>query len=228
MEIKKEISDSMPGVHIHIIGKNKLQNKLLLSFLKKETGFQGTYTPKPGLTVPISNNAPANARQQFLLVDCNSIDIENLWTDISFWKNSIPGECFIALCNVDPKMEIEKLAMDKGIKGIFYKNDPPEIIPKGICAILKGDLWYSRKTLTKYLMEYGFSNSQLEYNAEPDLLTIREKEILALVSSGYGNQQIADELCISIHTVKTHIYNIYQKIGVSSRLQAALWAAKYL
>ena len=124
-------------------------------------------------------------------------------------------------------MEIEKLAMDKGIQGIFYKNDPPEIIPKGICAILKGDLWYSRKTLTKYLMEHGFSNSQLEYNAEPDLLTIREKEILALVSSGYGNQQIADELFISIHTVKTHTYNIYKKIDVSNRLQATLWAARY-
>ena len=77
-------------------------------------------------------------------------------------------------------------------------------------------------------MENRFSNIQLEYNGKPDLLTIREKEILALVSSGYGNQQIADELCISIHTVKTHTYNIYQKIGVSSRLQATLWAAKYL
>ena len=148
--------------------------------------------------------------------------------DISFWKNSIPCECFIALCNIDPEMKIEKLAMSRGIQGIFYINDPPQIIPKGICAILKGDLWYSRKTLTKYLMKNGFSNNQLEYNTEPDLLTIREKEILALLSSGYGNQQIADKLCISIHTVKTHIYNIYQKTDVSNRLQAVLWAVKYL
>ena len=228
MEIKIEVSDSMPGVHIHIIGKNKLHNELLLSYLKKETGFQGTCSPKPGLRVPAHNNESANAKQQFLLVDCNSIDLENLWTDIIFWKNSISGECFIALCNIDPEMKIEKLAMSKGIQGIFYINDPPQIIPKGICAILKEDLWYSRKILTKYLMKNGFSNNQLEYNTEPDLLTIREREILALVASGYSNQQMADELCISIHTVKTHTYNIYQKIKVSNRLQATLWAAKYL
>jgi len=224
--ITKEISDSVPGAYVHIVGKNKLQNELLLSYLKKETGFEGTCTPKPGLTVPVSNKESANP--QFLLVDCKSIDMENLWTDISFWKSSTPCQCFIALCNVEPEMEIEKQAVDKGIQGIFYKDDPPQIIPKGICAILKGDLWYSRKTLTKYLMENGLSNSLTEYNAEPDLLTIREREILALVASGYGNQQIADELCISIHTVKTHTYNIYQKINVSNRLQATLWAAKYL
>ena len=43
-----------------------------------------------------------------------------------------------------------------------------------------------------------------------------------------NSQEIADKLCISSHTVKTHIYNIFKKIGVPNRLQAALWAAKNL
>ncbi|MFQ5717316.1 MAG: PAS domain S-box protein, partial [Nitrospinales bacterium] len=59
-------------------------------------------------------------------------------------------------------------------------------------------------------------------------LTSREKEILLHVASGAANQEIADQLYISLHTVKTHIYNIFRKIGVDGRLQAALWAAKNL
>ncbi len=60
------------------------------------------------------------------------------------------------------------------------------------------------------------------------LLTKREKEIIRQISAGASNCQIADRLFISPHTVKTHLYNIFQKIDVKGRLQAALWAAKYL
>ncbi len=59
-------------------------------------------------------------------------------------------------------------------------------------------------------------------------LTRREKEILDLIANGYSNQQIADELFISPHTVKTHLHNIFKKINVKRRLQAALWAAQNL
>ena len=45
---------------------------------------------------------------------------------------------------------------------------------------------------------------------------------------GLSNQEIAESLCISYHTVKTHVYNIYQKIDAPDRFQATLWAAKHL
>jgi LuxR family transcriptional regulator of csgAB operon len=59
-------------------------------------------------------------------------------------------------------------------------------------------------------------------------LTAREVQILAMVAVGSKNEDIADKLCISPHTVKTHIYNIFKKINVPNRLQAALWAANNL
>ena len=71
-------------------------------------------------------------------------------------------------------------------------------------------------------------SNQLSDSAAVSNLTIREKEILTLVASGYINEAIADALCISPHTVENHVKNIYRKTKVNNRLQAILWAAKYL
>jgi DNA-binding CsgD family transcriptional regulator len=48
------------------------------------------------------------------------------------------------------------------------------------------------------------------------------------VAIGATNEEIGDKLCISPHTVKTHLYNIFKKINVPNRIQATLWAAKNL
>jgi LuxR family transcriptional regulator of csgAB operon len=56
-------------------------------------------------------------------------------------------------------------------------------------------------------------------------LTQRQIQILALLTVGATNDDISDKLCISPHTVKTHLYRIFKKINVPNRGQAALWAA---
>ena len=69
---------------------------------------------------------------------------------------------------------------------------------------------------------------KISFLAKNGNLTLKEKEMLTLVTSGFSNKTIADDLCISVHTVKNRIYNIYKKINVNNRFQAALWAIKYL
>lgn len=61
----------------------------------------------------------------------------------------------------------------------------------------------------------------------PDELSAREKEILQLVATGATNRQIASELTISVNTVKTHLRNVFTKLSVESRTEAALWAVEY-
>ena len=61
-----------------------------------------------------------------------------------------------------------------------------------------------------------------------NLLTRREKQILSLTATGATNTEIANNLNVSMHTVKTHIYNLFKKIDVSNRIQAVNWAKENL
>ena len=56
------------------------------------------------------------------------------------------------------------------------------------------------------------------------ILTRREKQILRLTATGATNAEVAEELNVSMHTVKTHVYNLFRKIGVTNRIQAVNWA----
>lgn len=58
-------------------------------------------------------------------------------------------------------------------------------------------------------------------------LTLREKEVLKLICEGKTNADIAENLIISVNTAKAHVSNIYQKLNVSDRVQAAVWAISH-
>jgi len=152
------------------------------------------------------------------------IDRIKLWAKLEMESDSTTSQCPIVLFNIEPDDKIEKEAVDRGVRGIFYDSEPPGRFPKGILAVLNGELWYSREVLSKCALE---AKSPVKLPAGPAAtLTTREKEILTKIASGAGNKEIADDLCISTYTVKTHIYNIYKKINVPNRLQAMLWLSK--
>ena len=218
--------NSVSNAFIYIISDNILQNELLLSFLKDKIGLLGSCLSR--LAPETIKTVDGSAAHKFVLIDCKSIDLENIWFNLPMIKKSDTYKVFFALFNVDTKKKIEKKAMGNGIHGIFYDSDPLDSIPEGINAILKGGLWYSEETLTQILPKVDVMGENVKDFQRENLLTSREKEILLLISLGHNSRIISDKLRISGHTVKTHIYNIYGKINVNNRLQATLWAAKYL
>jgi DNA-binding CsgD family transcriptional regulator len=83
------------------------------------------------------------------------------------------------------------------------------------------------------MLEYDYMKKDQTYPLENSLkgnkiLSLRETKMLTLLAVGHTNREIAEKFDISLHTVTTHIYNIFQKINAPNRLQAALWAAKNL
>jgi LuxR family transcriptional regulator of csgAB operon len=138
----------------------------------------------------------------------------------------IPSGAMLALFNLSHGLGIEEKIIPRGVHGFFYSEDPLEHLAKGINAVFEGELWVSRKIISRYI-EREKDEKRLPPKAD-SILTLRELEILSTVTSGATNLQIAERLFISRHTVKTHLYNIFKKINVPNRLQATLWAAKNL
>lgn len=211
-------------VQIHVIGPNMLQNDLLTSFL--ENNLEASCRQHELLDVSFKTALDPD-RKHLLLIDCLGEKQADPWKLYNFNGIMTTPNCFISLYNVHSEAGIENKAIEKGIHGLFYQQESFKTLPKAIIAILNGELWFSRKTMSRCLLN-GHSPISRVSTDMASCLTEREREILIRIATGIGNQQIADELCISLHTVKTHIYNIYKKIGVKNRLQASLWAARYV
>jgi DNA-binding NarL/FixJ family response regulator len=163
---------------------------------------------------------------RLIFLDCHGLSDTDIVMLLQAEASHLLGHDVVALFNL-ARDNTHHLALLKiGVRGFFYEDDQGEILLKGICALNSGEIWVSRETM----MEYITKQTQLLPLQDHDVsrLTRREREILVLISCGSTNESISSKLYISMHTVKTHIYNIFKKIGVPNRLQAALWAAKHL
>ena len=208
---------------VHIVGPLQFQNELMAWYIREKTGL--ICTCRKNLNAEPLFDPPAE-KNALILMDCLANDLASLWSEIRTFFNSGQKSYYVALFNMANDQSFGNDLVKKGIRGIFYNSDPLQNLAKGVPAILDGELWYSRKDLVKYLLDSDTGSTaamQLK-----NLLTHREKEVLFLIASGISNTDIADKLHISRNTVKTHLYNIYNKIRVPNRLQAALWAAKNL
>lgn len=112
-------------------------------------------------------------------------------------------------------------ALEAGADGYLLKHSEPEAIVAAIREVMDGGSPLDPKA-ARVLLE-----SRRTTNAA-DGLTERELQVLGLVRDGLANKQIARKLLISERTVKAHLTRIFQRIGVTDRTQAALWALRHL
>lgn len=108
-------------------------------------------------------------------------------------------------------------ALDAGAIGYLLKDAEPDELFRGIRSAAAGDSPLAPAAVRALLQAREAGEGQQE-------LTDREREVLALVAEGLPNKLIARRLGISEKTVKTHLTNIYRRIDVVSRVEAALWA----
>ena len=110
-------------------------------------------------------------------------------------------------------------ALDAGAVGYLLKDAEPAELLGSVRAVARGESPLDPKVAATVLRSRGSSR-------QPPELTAREREVLSLVGAGLANKQIARRLGISEKTVKTHLTNVFQAIGVTDRTQAALWAER--
>ncbi|MEK6221836.1 MAG: response regulator transcription factor [Chloroflexota bacterium] len=114
------------------------------------------------------------------------------------------------------------MAMRAGARGYILKGADQDEMLRVIQAVAQGEALFSAKIAAR-LMSF-LSNPAVQTNDAFPELTSREREILELISQGLNNAEIAQSLTISLKTVRNHVSNIYNKMQVTDRVQAAIQA----
>jgi DNA-binding NarL/FixJ family response regulator len=117
-------------------------------------------------------------------------------------------------------------ALQLGARGVVLKDSATQLLLKAIETVMSGEYWVGRESvsnLVQYLRTLVQSSGE-EARQRKFGLTPRELEIVSAVVAGYSNKEIAEYFKISEDTVKHHLSNIFDKLGVSTRLELALFA----
>ncbi len=121
-----------------------------------------------------------------------------------------------------PEDEIISLLLHHKFYGVISTDTAPEMLPKALQAVKAGQIWIDNDKI-KALLHHPPSHLMHTGRAN---LSKKEQDIVAFIAQGLKNREIAQELCISEQTVKTHISRIFKKVNVISRSQLVPLALK--
>ena len=152
-----------------------------------------------------------------VLVDLNLPDISGIEV-IRTLKPQYPAMQFMVLTVYEEDAKILN-ALSSGANGYLLKNTNPSNILNAILELNAGGSPMSSQIARK-VVNYLNTSTVQHYNPFEELLTNREREILNLLSKGLLYKQIASQLFISVETVKSHCHNIYDKLHVTTKMEA--------
>lgn len=143
-------------------------------------------------------------------------------------KEILPQTKIIMLTSFNEEDKVLN-SFNAGANAYCLKNIKIDELVNVITSVLHGAIWIDPSIAQFILQVLNTENTIVSKQPQPAEqfdLTAREKDILKLVALGKSNKDIADELVLSIHTVKNHLKNILQKLSVEDRTQAAILAIK--
>ncbi len=116
-------------------------------------------------------------------------------------------------------------AFRAGARGVLYRTESFDTLCKCLDVVHKGQLWAATNELDEVLLELRHTVPISIVGADGSkLLTTRQHQLVALVSGGLTNREIASELHLTEHTVKNYLFRIFDKLGVSSRAELIIYA----
>lgn len=163
----------------------------------------------------------AKLRPDIVLLDLNMPVKSGLAVleEVNF--DSLPTRVIVLTAAEDDRDAVR--AMRLGARGIVLKQSASDLLVKSIRRVHGGEIWLDNR-VTNEVMKAFAEGADGGYRRDKPLLSDREKQIVQLVAQGFRNKELGEKLFISEQTVKNHLHNIFDKLGVSDRLELALYA----
>jgi len=166
-------------------------------------------------------DAVLHHRPDVLLLDLKMEGLSGL--DVLRQLNASGARCPTVILTAAATDEDVANALRLGVAGLILKDSRPEAVVDGVRQVALGRSWIDRDMLSRAL---AVDSESTAAGVPERTLTTREVEVIKLVAEGLRNKEIAGRLGIAEGTVKIHLHNIYDKLGVDGRLELVL-AAQY-
>jgi DNA-binding NarL/FixJ family response regulator len=212
-------------INVLVADSNRMQAQLLTSALRRRPEFhvaacrmdvsailQAVASDPPGVAL-LSLSSPANVTDTVMTLRRFHLS-----------HPEIPKVVLADSCD----RELVVSMFRSGARGLFIIDSNLRLLCKCLQCVAAGQIWASAEHLN-YLIELVSAVPSLRVvsaRGRP-LLTPREEQVVALVAEGLGNRQIARELNLSEHTIKKYLFRIFEKLGISTRVELVLYAVSH-
>jgi DNA-binding NarL/FixJ family response regulator len=216
-------SSTSAVIGVLIADSNRMKAQLLTSALRRHPEFHITTCPMDTISIlqAVSTGLP-----RIVVLSLNQpADVsETVMTLRRFHLShpEIPKVLLVDSCD----RELVLSAFRSGARGIFPITDANlRLLCKCLLRVAAGQIWANTEQLN-YVMDLISEVPALRVlnSSGSSLLTPREEQVVALVAEGLGNREIARELNLSAHTVKKYLYRVFEKLGISTRVELVLYA----
>lgn len=141
-------------------------------------------------------------------------------------RSSYPQTKFIVLLK-SPDQDLVVDAFRAGARGVFCRMEPLNALCKCVSAVHEGQIWANSSQLGAVLDAFSsVAPLRLVNSRGKLLLTKREEDVVKLVVVGHTNREVADKLRLSEHTVSNYLFRIYEKLGISTRVELVLYSLR--
>jgi len=211
------------SVAVLVADSNQMQGQLLVSALRRRPEFTVTFC---GLDLDqILASLHASPAEVAVI---NADDPKRNWQDMTLLRRlhlDYPRVAKILLLDTyDHDLVVN--AFRSGVRGLFcFSQYPFRLLCKCIHRVRHGEIWLNNQQM-QYLIETlaVVPSLRVVNSSGLKLLTSREEQVVALIADGLSNREIAQELNLSQHTIKKYVYRIFEKLGISSRVELVLYA----
>jgi DNA-binding NarL/FixJ family response regulator len=210
-------------LHVLLADSNRMQAQLLTGALRRHPEFQISSCAM--LPAAIMQAVASHAPQLALLCCNGSPDVADEIATLRRFHFSHPEVAKVLLIESSNR-DLVINGFRSGARGIFTITDSNlRLLYKCILRVAAGQIWANTEQLN-YLIDLVSEVPSLRVlNSVGDsLLTPREQQVVALVAEGLSNRLIAIELHLSEHTIKKYLFRIFEKLGISTRVELVLYA----
>jgi len=218
------MEESAPTIDIVISDDHTLFREGLRRLLEAEPGMRVVGEAVDGEeTIKVVGQL----KPHILLLDLALPKLSGLEVLVKMSKLGAQTRTIMLTAEIEREQVVEALQL--GVRGIVLKHSALQVLLKSIRCVNEGQYWVGQEGVSDLI--HALRRMKPSHNAsgprQNSGLSSREMEVIALIVAGYTNKDLARELGISENTAKHHLTNIFDKLGVSNRLELVLYAVDH-